>query len=218
MYEPLAESGFKDNSHYALGVKLLEAQEEIERLYGLKDTVCPSPADCTCSKPDLSDPYPLEGPNVRNQNAHDVLTRWLRRVDERLAAVERKADNPLIWRSEEPSKGPRWQTVTRALSERLDTLEGPVRTATEENEFRESMLASLPQAFRERLERMDARFRAIDNNVASIRRLSKSGCDLLSERLDTLEEERPKQRYQRHSHLEQDLAGLRLSLKTWGQI
>lgn len=68
---------------------------------------------------DLSDPYPKEGPNVRNQNAHDVFSEWLRKVDKRLRQVE--GGDPT-------STVPRWKNICLGLSERLDKLEEKLAT------------------------------------------------------------------------------------------
>lgn len=70
---------------------------------------------------DLSDPYPKDGPNVRNQNAHDALSKGLLQVDERLTALsETVAKN----KREAARLGPRWE---RREGQRRTTAAEPPR-------------------------------------------------------------------------------------------
>lgn len=99
-YIPVSEEGIRSGPETFLRRHLREAQAEIERL---------NEYDPGRTKPrreagwipridapekqvaELSDPYPKDGPNVRNQNAHDALNRWLKGMDERLRKVEEVA-------------------------------------------------------------------------------------------------------------------------------
>lgn len=81
-YVALAKTDIDTLGQISLRVELRKAQTEIERLRDIHSGKAWAELWATdIPLKDLSDLYPLDGPNVRNQNAHDVLSKRLEKLE-----------------------------------------------------------------------------------------------------------------------------------------